>query len=116
MRRIIRVTKHALEQHRLRWPSLASDDDTRRQLIVADVHEALGAGRLRAKEPSFTTHGAAMTSRERKLAVRRRTGRDRNVRFAWTADRRRVYLTDQRGDELVVITAIRPDGDTHRDV
>lgn len=78
---------------------------------MADVLEAMVAGRTSLKEPAFTDHGSLMTRAERKAKLRRRSRRDRHVRFAWTEDRRRVYLIESRDGIVVVITAISA-GDT----
>ena len=108
---LVEVSKHALEQHSERWPNALRTRNERKREIMADVIEAMVAGRSSLKEPAFTDHGQQMTRAERKQKLWRRSPRDRHVRFTWTEARDRVYLIERRNGVVVVITALSA-GDT----
>lgn len=110
--KIVRVTRHALDQHLERWPDAAPTDDQRTQRIVGEVTAAIAEGRLSPKEPRFTNFSNKLSTRERKQMQRRRV-QDRSLRFVWTPDEATVYLVDRRDNTVVVVTSIRPDGDSH---
>ena len=108
--KIVRVTTHAQERHEQFWPELASTRHERIQRIVADVTRALDTGRYSTKEPRFTTYSHGLTTRDRKRRQRKR--QDPSMRFVWTADEQHVYLVDKRDSQVVVVTSIKPGGDT----
>lgn len=108
---LVRVSRHALEQHTARWPSEQTIYERTTQ-ITSETLAALLAGRSSKKEPAWTSHGAALTRRERKAKREHWRGISPNARYVWTEARERVYLVDQRGGLMKVVTVIRGVGDT----
>jgi hypothetical protein len=80
------VTSHAREQAARRFPELRLDSAR----IEAEVREAIASGRTRRRKPSW--------------AGRRTT--TKGVRFAWSADRARLYVLHASPDRLTVKTVI----------
>lgn len=116
MAQLVRVSRHALEQHTARWPGELTIYERTTQ-ITSETLAALLAGRTSRKEPAWTGHGAQMTRRERKQRRQHWQGISPNARYVWTEARDRVYLVDQRGGLMKVVTAIggvtdttQPDG------
>lgn len=105
--RIIRVSKHALEQFYARWPQDISVEAAG-QLIVQEVASALDEGRYSSKEPRWAQRSPSYR------ATGRRNGqeRDRTLRYVWVEDHTRIYLVDKSGEVTYVVTAIAPSADT----
>jgi len=91
------ISGHALERFEERYPELVGGDDNETaRLIQAEVEEALRAGRVSHVLPR------EMWGYTRERAVNREGGE-----FVWTAARDRGYAICDRGDEVVVTTALR---------
>lgn len=114
--KIVKVTLHAVERLRLRYPvDYAHIDSTRlRRFVSGEVVEAIDAGRMATRMPKWAVRPGTI---ERSRGRRGRGERDRTIRFVWTASEGRVYVVDRTKRLTTVLTVIRPQAaDTDVDV
>jgi hypothetical protein len=108
---LVRVTRHALEQHAARWPNGLTVYERTAQM-ESDALAGLLAGRASKKEPGWSPHGREKTRRQRKRRREHWERQEPTMRYVWTEERERLYLVDQRLGRIIVVSALPGAGDT----
>lgn len=114
--KIVKVTLHAVERMRLRYPiEYARIENARlRRFVSGEVLEAIEAGRMATRMPKWAVRPGTI---ERSRGRRAGGERDRSIRFVWTESESRVYVVDRTKRLTTVLTVIRPQAaDTDADV